>query len=192
MKVLVVYAHPNPLSFNHALFGSVREGLEEAGHEVRVRDLYKLNLKTNLDADDFVQILRGSIPDDIQGEQREISWAEGLVFVYPIWWIGPPSILKGWIDRVFLQGFAFDITDEGPKGLLKHKKALVITTTGGPEEGYVQTNTTELLSKPMTYGTLLFSGISDVAHKNFYAVPYVSDEERKGMLAEVKGMAKGF
>jgi putative NADPH-quinone reductase len=61
------------------------------------------------------------------------------VFIYPIWWFGPPAILKGWIDRVFTRKFAFDFTATGMKGLLTHEKALILNTLGGDEATY-QTN----------------------------------------------------
>ena len=192
MNVLVVYAHPNPKSFNHAILYEVRSGLTESGHNVKVKDLYAENPKTHLDAQDFGQIMGGKVPEDILREQADIAWAEGLVFIYPIWWFSTPGILKGWVDRVFLNGFAFEFGPSGPVGLLKHRKALVLTTTGGEEAGYDAMEAKEMIVRPMTDGTLRFCGIPEVTAKNFYGVPSISDEARKAMLAEVRVLVKAF
>lgn len=191
MKVLVVYTHPNPKSFNRALLDEVRAGLGEAGHEVKVKDLYSMNFKTTLDGEDFAQILSGKTPPDVAAEQADVIWADGLVFIYPIWWFSTPAALKGWIDRVLLNGFAYAFGPEGPKGLLKHRKALVLTTTGGPESSYEASNSKEIISRPMTEGTLAFCGVQNITHKNFYGLP-ADETTRKGWLAEARALAKAF
>ncbi len=192
MNVLIVYCHPNPKSFNHALLEAAREGLEEAGHAVKTRDLYAEPFKVALDAADFQQIMSGHVPSDIKREQELVSWAEGLAFIYPIWWFGPPAALKGWIDRVFLHGFAFEVTAGGAKGLLKHKKALVLNTTGGPEANYDATNAKDMIIRPMSDGTLRFCGITEVQTKTYYGVTAVDDAARKEMLREARALAKQF
>jgi len=192
MRVLVVYCHPNPKSFNHAVKEEVVAGLGQAGHEVKVRDLYAEPFKTVLDGADFGQILAGSIPPDIQKEQALVSWAEGLVFLYPVWWFGLPAALKGWVDRVLLQGFAFAFGPKGPEGLLTHRKALVLNTTGGPEATYDAAGSKEIFIRPFTDGTLRFCGIRDVTAKTFWAVPYVDGAARKAMLAEARELAAKF
>jgi NAD(P)H dehydrogenase (quinone) len=192
MNVLVVYSHPNPKSFNHAILEALREGLAAGGHAVKVRDLYAEPFKATLDAADFGQIMGGSTPADIKAEQDLVTWAEGLIFIYPVWWFGLPAALKGWIDRVFLQNFAFAVTPEGLKGLLKHKRALVLNTTGGPEGNYDAANSKEMTIRPMTDGTLRFCGIPDVQHKTFFAVPYIPQQAREVMLQEVKELGARF
>lgn len=192
MNVLVVYAHPNPLSFNHALLESVAAGLKEAGHDVRVKDLYAEKPKVTLDAEDFQGILAGRVPEDIRREQAEVAWAEGLVFVYPVWWFSMPAILKGWIDRVFLNGFAFEVASDGPRGLLRHGKAQIFMTTGGLEEDYARGIGRQLLTEPMTEGVLRYCGIGEVSAKVFYGVPSASENQRKAMLAEAFALARAL
>lgn len=192
MNVLIVYAHPNPKSFNHAVLETVREGLAEAGHSVRVKDLYAEGIKANLDASDFESFFGGKTPEDVLRQQADVSWAEGLVFVYPIWWFSTPGILKGWVDRVFSKGFAYDFGEAGPVGLLRHRKALVLNTTGGAEATYEAQGMKPVLTVPMTAGTLGFCGIRDVSSRTYFAVPSATDEERKAMLAEARALAKAF
>ncbi|MCB1823075.1 MAG: NAD(P)H-dependent oxidoreductase, partial [Candidatus Competibacteraceae bacterium] len=126
MNILLVYAHPNPRSFNRALLETIDAELRERGHATCIRDLYQMRFRSVLDGEDLIRNWRGDLPDDIRQEQEAIRWAQGLVFIYPIWWFGPPAILKGWIDRVFVRKFAFDFTESGMQGLLTHEKALII------------------------------------------------------------------
>ena len=128
MKVLIVYAHPSPQSFNHAILESFTKGLGEAGHTYEVVDLYAINFNPCLSGEDFAMFMEGKTPDDIRAQQEKVSQADGIVFIHPSWWSGPPAILKGWIDRVLSMGFAYmvDEKDGSHSGLLKNQKALVI------------------------------------------------------------------
>ncbi|GMT49348.1 MAG: NAD(P)H dehydrogenase [bacterium] len=186
MKILIVYTHPNPDSFNHAILKCVESTLSEIGHDVRTKDLYQTGFNAILDGKDLSQIMSGKVPDDIKKEQADILWAEGLAFIYPTWWLGRPAQLKGWIDRVMTKGFAFDHNSEGMIGLLKHRRAMVITTTGGPEVLYDGTPYKDFIRMSMCEGTLGSCGIQDVSYKAFFGVPEVSDEVRKAMLEEAK------
>ena len=136
MNVLVVYAHPNPESFNHAILGAFTEGLDEAGHTYEVLDLYDMKFDPCLSVEDFVKLRAGSNSKDVLAHQEKITKADALAFIHPNWWTGMPALLKGWIDRVFSLGYAY-IMEEGtgrPIGLLKHKKAVIFTTAGAAEE----------------------------------------------------------
>ena len=88
MNALIVYAHPNPRSFNKALLDTAQETLEEAGHEVRVKDLYAMDFAPVLGADDFEALERGEVPTDIAREQQDVLWSQALIFFYPLWWYG--------------------------------------------------------------------------------------------------------
>ena len=194
MKLLVVYAHPNPQSFNHAILESFTGGLAEAGNTYEVVDLYDINFNPCLSGDDFAKFMAGKAPDDIQAQQEKVSEADGLVFIHPIWWTGPPAILKGWIDRVFSMGFAYMIDEkEGhPVGLLKNQKALVINTAGGTEEEAKMFGSTDALKKIEDELMLKFCGIKDVQHVVFYNVIMTDDATRKGYLEEARNLGKNF
>lgn len=152
MKVLILYAHPNPLSFNQAILQRVQSTLEARGHEFRTLDLYQRDDKLRLDGADLAAIKSGETPADIRERQAEVLWADALVFIYPVWWFGMPAILKGWIDRVFQEGFAFRFSHEGMSGLLGPRSALVIHTTGGDLKAHEDMNGLELLSRPLLEG----------------------------------------
>jgi len=119
MKYLIVYAHPDSKSFNHAILETISEELKKKKKEFKVRDLYKIGFNPVLSTKDLSEIQKGAVPQDIKREQNYISKADTIIFVFPIWWSSMPAILKGYIDRVFSLKFAYDITEDGVMGLLK-------------------------------------------------------------------------
>lgn len=191
MKTLVVFTHPNPKSFNAAILQVVQEELATKSAEVKVKDLYAINFNPTLAAQDFVNLQSGKPSPDVATEQEDVAWADTLIFIYPIWWHERPAMLKGWIDRVFSYGFAYQYGEQGFEGLLKGKRALVFTTSGADEKTALETGQAEAI-KSMLYGTLSACGIEVLNHINFYAVPTVSDEDRKAMLEKVRNMIKGI
>jgi NAD(P)H dehydrogenase (quinone) len=186
MKVLIVFTHPNPNSFNHALLENITAGLEESGHEVRIKDLYQEDFNPILSGNDLAVLQTGKIPENIAKEQEQLLWADGLVFIYPLWWFDRPAMLKGWFDIVLTNGLAFEYSSEGVKGLLKHQKALVIITAGGSEDYFKDNDALQLIHRPVTDGTLSFCGIDDVSHQIYYDVPNLTDEERTAILDKTK------
>lgn len=179
-RALILYAHPNPKSFNHALLEATLAALKSSGAEARVKDLYAMNFKPVLDAADLTRIKAGDIPEDIKEEQNDILWATHLIFIYPIWWMDRPAILKGWFDRVFLYGFAH----KSGQGLLQHEKALVLQTTGEPETLYTAGGKNPAFHETVAEGSLGFCGIDSVKVHTFYDVIRAGDAGREKMLAE--------
>jgi NAD(P)H dehydrogenase (quinone) len=184
MRALVVYAHPNPASFCHALLRRVEAELAACGHEVRVKDLYAEGFDPVLSGAELGALNDGRIPPSIQAEQELLVWAEALVFIYPLWWFGRPAILKGWFDKVLTHGFAFEYTEAGPRGLLRPDKALVIVTVGSDQQTYRRMQAEEVIVRPMTDGTLGFCGVGQVESLVLYGVPSVGDDERRAMLEQ--------
>ncbi len=186
MNALIVYAHPNPRSFNKALLDTAQETLEEAGHEVRVKDLYAMDFAPVLSAADFEALERGEVPTDIAREQQDLLWSQALIFFYPVWWYGRPAILKGWVDRVLQHGFAFRAGPDGVEGLLGGRKALIVITAGGSRAEHEATDAVDLIHRPMSDGTLRFCGIEDVDVLTFWEVPSATDEQRAAMQADLR------
>lgn len=160
--------------------------LRSQDKEVVVRDLYQLNFNPVLSGNDFTQFLQGKIPADIQKEQEFIRQADVLIFVYPVWWFHMPAVLKGYIDRIFSRGFAYDVVDGTIKGLLAGKRVYIINTTGGEQEAYAQFGYQNAIKTSVDAGIFSFCGMTVALHKYFHAVPTVTDAVRKQMLAEIK------
>lgn len=188
MKAVVLYAHPNPMSFNSAIAAVVREELEKKGVEVKFKDLYAMNWNPVLSGKDFEGFHRGSLPEDIKREQADIKGADLVVMIAPVWWYSIPAILKGYVDRVFSIGFAYEYTSTGPRGLLTGKKAMVITTSGADERTAKASGLVDIITNSVVKSIFGFSGFAEYNYKNFFAVPTVSDQERKDMLTELHQM----
>lgn len=153
MNVLIVYAHPEPTSFNGAMKDVAVETLAAAGHVVTVSDLYAMRFNAVVGADDFrgervdaatlniaTEQTRayetGTLAPDILAEQDKVRRADLLILQFPMWWFGMPAILKGWADRVFARGFAYVAGRKYDTGLLRGKTAMVAATTGTSADTY--------------------------------------------------------
>ena len=192
MKVVLIYAHPNPMSFNAAIAAVVREELEKRGAEIKFKDLYAMNWNPVLSAGEFEGHQKGIITEDIKTEQTDISWADAVIMICPVWWTSVPAILKGYIDRVFSIGFAYEYAATGPRGMLNGKNALLITTSGADEHAAQQDGMMDLITKSFVYAVFGFSGFAGLQHKNFFAVPTVSNNERKEMLTELRQFIQNY
>lgn len=188
MKHLIVYTHPNPNSFNKAIVDAIEGASKSKGHETKICDLYGEDFYPVLKPSDIEAFQSGNIPEDIKAEQDKIKWADMITFVYPIWWAGMPAMLKGYIDRVFSYGFAYQYTEEGPMGLLKGKKVMVFNTTGSPNEVYSATGMHDSIKQITDMGIFKFCNIEVISHTFFGAVPQVDDETRKGYLKKVENI----
>jgi NAD(P)H dehydrogenase (quinone) len=134
MRFLVIYAHPVDESFQSAIHARVLKTLTDAGHEVDDCDLYAEAFQPVLTRDE-----RRVYHDFIENKKRvtreieRLLRSQGLVFVFPTWWYGMPAILKGYFDRVWLPGIAFQVADWGTKPHLNHiVRYAVVTTYGSP------------------------------------------------------------
>jgi len=192
MKVLVVYAHPNPESFNHAVLERFVEGLQSKNHEVEILDLYAQGFNPLLSAADLASLQAGETPADIKAQQDKVARAEGLAFIFPIWWSSLPAILKGWIDRVFSLGFAYAFTDEGPVGLLKQQKALLITTSGGDQAFFDHSGIQKAIQMTIDLGIFGFSGVPKIQHEFFYNVVQIDPDTREVYLQKAYSLGMEF
>jgi putative NADPH-quinone reductase len=136
MKCLVVIAHPLADSLCTELARVATAALEAAGHEVQVENLYETNFPPALTASER-QSYYGRPFDSaaVQAQVERLLTAEALVLVFPTWWFGFPGILKGWFDRVWAPGIAYDhASDLGPitPRLHRLRHALGVTSLGSP------------------------------------------------------------
>jgi NAD(P)H dehydrogenase (quinone) len=187
MRVLWVSAHPDPRSLTGALRDVGVAALRDHGHEVRESDLYAMRWNPVVDHADFghdpadrLNVLdeseraldAGELAEDIRAEHEKLRWADTLIVQFPLWWFGMPAILKGWFDRLFVQGFAQGVLDPSTgrarrygDGGLVGRRAMVITTVGanaattGPRGIHGELD--EVLF-PLTHGTLWYSGMTVV------------------------------
>jgi NAD(P)H dehydrogenase (quinone) len=134
MRVLVIYCHPVAESFAAAGHARVLHALADGGHEVMDVDLYAegfdpvMSRQERLDYQDTARNIRL-----VRKHDEQLAAAEAIVLVYPTWWHGMPAMLKGYFDRVWLPGVAFDVTPDGrvPTERLQRIRGIVVVTTYG-------------------------------------------------------------
>ncbi|MEN6319267.1 MAG: NAD(P)H-dependent oxidoreductase [Syntrophaceae bacterium] len=137
MNIVVIVAHPNTLSFNRAIAETVIQKLRRNGHSVCFHDLYTEGFDPILPDEEISKdAYRHPV---IEMHCAEAASADGFVIVHPNWWGQPPAILKGWVDRVFQPGVAYEFLEgdsgEGiPRGLLKADTAIVFNTSNTPKD----------------------------------------------------------
>jgi NAD(P)H dehydrogenase (quinone) len=213
MKVLLVYAHPEPRSLNGSIRDFVVKRLTDAGHEVRVSDLYAMGWKPALDAADSTEwnederfdpshasaraFANGHQSADIAAEQEKLLWADTLILQFPLWWFSMPAILKGWVDRVYANGFAYGVGEHSDQrwgnrygeGNLSGKRAMLIVTTGGWESHYSARGINGPMDDvlfPIQHGILYFPGFDVVPPFVVYRTSKV-DEERFATTLQTLG-----
>ncbi|MFJ5936550.1 NAD(P)H-dependent oxidoreductase [Streptomyces sp. NPDC093071] len=203
MKTLIVHAHPEPKSLNGSLKDLAVSTLEEAGHEVRVSDLYAMGWKAVVDGADYgsqasspLKVAAdsgrafdaGTLTEDVRAEQEKLLWADTVVFQFPLWWYTMPAILKGWVDRVFTYHFAYGVGEHSDtkygerfgEGTLAGKRALLSVTVGGPRSHYAARGINgpiDDLLFPIQHGVLYYPGLDVLPPFVLYGADRLTAEE---------------
>lgn len=133
MKHLIVVAHPSPDSFTLGLVRAYASELERLGHSQNTRDLYRMGFDPVLTTSELLPINADHpVSADVAQAQDDIREADVLAVFYPLWWLSMPAMMKGYIDRVFARGFAYESRNGNVHGLLTGKKAVLVTISGAP------------------------------------------------------------
>lgn len=187
-KILIINGHPDQESYNFALAASYRKGAESSGAEVRQLNLRDLDFSMNLK---FGYRQRCDLEPDLLQAREAITWAEHLVWVFPVWWGSLPALMKGFVDRVFLPGFAFQKRENSLwwDKLLKGRSARVICTLDQPAWFYRWFNgrPTYHAMKKMT---LHFSGIRPVRTTAIGPIRLSKDKYREKWLQRMERLGQ--
>lgn len=187
MRVLIIYAHPDPKSFNAAILGEMKRGLKDGGHDVTVIDLYADQYNPVLVFNENVK--RSDVDEKTKRYQELIAKADHLIFIYPVWWYGLPAILKGFFDRVLTPGFAYIFKNGRLQGLLGDKSVWVLYTMGTPG-WYVTLVRGNAEWHALLDGTLKFCGIKDIKRMRFAGINGSAQKRREKWLAYIYKEAK--
>lgn len=194
MKVLVIVAHPNRASFNHAIARTCSTALADNGHEAVIHDLYEEHFDPLLLQGELPR--EAVLPAEIKRHCDEVSQADGIIIVHPNWWGQPPAILKGWVDRVLRPGVAYEFLEgdggEGiPRGLLKASCAVIFNTsnTETAREDAVFGDPLEAIWKNCIFG---LCGVPTVHRRMFNVVITSTEADRGHWLAEIVGTIGRF
>jgi len=187
-NILIINGHPDPKSFNQGLANSYAKGAQAGGHQVTVLNLHELDFRLNLE---FGYREKTALEPDLLQAQKLIQAADHLVWVYPVWWGSVPALLKGFLDRSFLPGFAFQKRENSLwwDKLLKGKSARIISTLDQPTWYYRWFNgrPTYHAMKKMT---MHFSGVKPVGNTAFGPVRGSTKEKREKWLGKVERLGR--
>ncbi|MEI4770053.1 NAD(P)H-dependent oxidoreductase [Psychrobacillus sp. FJAT-51614] len=203
VNVLIVYAHPEPQSFTHALKEKAVQTLLKAGHKVEVSDLYfdhfnpvagrhdfKLQgdpSKFHYQSEQLYASEHDHFSDDIAREQEKLLNLDLCILVFPLWWGGMPAILKGWFDRVLAYGVAYSDGQRFSKGYFKKRRGIIALTTGGTKQRFSTDDVYGSIDKilyPINRCMLEYMGLDVYDPFIAYASPRVSLEERLNYLKQ--------
>jgi NAD(P)H dehydrogenase (quinone) len=211
MHVLIVYAHMEPTSFTAALKDVAVETILAAGHSVDVSDLYASSFDPVAGRHDFSTVAdetrfhyqteqamaaaAHAFSGSIAVEQDRVRRADLVVLAFPLWWGGPPAILKGWIDRVLSYGFAYVDGARFDSGLFQGKRGLLCVTTGGTQERFSASGVYGPVGKalwPLQHLTLEYMGMTVSEPFVAYGAPRVSASDRENYLTTWQARIHGL
>lgn len=187
-RVLIIMGHPSGNSLSFSLANAYEAGAKDALFDVK---------RININELEFDPILhegynkRQELERDLIGVCEKILWAEHIVWIFPVWWGGPPTLLCGFIDRVFLPRFAFKYVKGRilPRGLLRGKSSSIINTSGS--NGLMYFLFIKRGIKLFKRVVLNFCGIYSVRQRAFNSIRDISNERATGILKKMKKMGYG-
>lgn len=186
----IVYAHPWDGSYNHAILTSITEKLETKREPFQVIDLYKDGFNPVFTAEELKHFHKGETPYSlVKDYQEKLKQSTELIFIFPVWWWDLPAILKGFIDKVMLSGFAF-IEDQNTgtlKGLLTNIKKTTVISTSTTDKEYIESEAGNAIQSVFINRTLADLGLKNESTKwiHFSRVNLTTDEKRKQFLKEI-------
>ncbi|MCY9870464.1 NAD(P)H-dependent oxidoreductase [Vibrio barjaei] len=197
LNILIVYWHPEPKSFNGAMYHTAIETFKAEGHEVKTSDLHAMNFNpvsgrhnfsTTNNANFFKQQLEemyatehDGFSPDIEEEIQKLEWCDLVIIQFPLWWFSMPAMIKGWVDRVFAMGRTYGGGRFYENGVYKGKKAMLSITTGGPEEIYLKggwNGDINGILRPIHRGIFEFNGFSVLETQKVFGPARQTEEER--------------
>lgn len=186
----IVYAHPWDGSYNHAILTSITEKLETKREPFQVIDLYKDGFNPVFTAEELKHFHKGETPYSlVKDYQEKLKQSTELIFIFPVWWWDLPAILKGFIDKVMLSGFAF-IEDQNTgtlQGLLTNIKKTTVISTSTTDKEYIESEAGNAIQSVFINRTLADLGLKNESTKwiHFSRVNLTTDEKRKQFLKEI-------
>lgn len=201
MRVLCVLAHPEPASFTASLAGFGMAALGSAGHEIDLVDLYRAKFDPVSDRRNFVSMAdperfdqqaeerfasdNDAYSAELQSQMDCLASCDLLILQFPIWWLGMPAIMKGWIDRVFAIGRTYGGGRWFDRGMMMGKRAMLAATVGGTEQAYSPDgfyDSADRVLWPINHGILAFCGFEVVEPFLAFAPSRKNEQQRQDVF----------
>lgn len=183
MHVLTVIDHPNPNSFSHAVATLFMAGAEAAGHSTEPADLHAEGFNPLWTMADSESNGVTNVPADVIREQARIARADAICLIFPLFWWGMPAMTKGWIDRVWSWGWAYDQLDDSEKSLQRNRSGLLLIPAGARSDEVEGKGYRAALDTCWTKGTFGFFGFSPRRMELLYGSKG-SEPRRKALLQQ--------
>lgn len=155
MNILIIYCHPSQKSYTFSVFEQLKTAITNQLWSVTTSDLYSMNFQSDMTEEEYEREgfanLELPIPSDVLDEHKKLEQADGVIFLYPLWWSDCPAKLKGWFDRVYSVGYAYGYDDSGKK-VIKMKEVpfgIAICTAGHPNEFLIETGIAQSMQNIM-------------------------------------------
>lgn len=186
MRTLIILGHPDKKSLCYKLADEYERGTTEKGGEVKRINLGEISFNLNL-KNGYRTIQ--NLEQDLVEAQNAIKWANHIVIIFPVWWSSVPAILKGFIDRTFLPGFAFKYRDNSPNWdkLLSGRSARLIVTSDAPA-AYLYLAYFHPAVNMMKKAVLEFCGVNPVTVSSFGGIKHSSPKRIEGIIYKVYRM----
>lgn len=185
-RIIVINGHPVKDSFSEAIANEYIKGAKESGAEIKFVNLYSVNFDPILKLT-YKTKKQQEVEKELKRIQEDIKWADHIVFTFPIWWGDMPALMKGFFDRTFIAGFAFDPKNKTlglPRGLLTNKSARLLINMGASVIIY-KTILGERATKILK-STLNYCGIKPVKATHFGKMDACDETRRKEILKKVR------
>lgn len=161
MHVLTVLDHPNPSAFSAAVARSFARGAEDAGHSTELADLHAEGFDPRWTRADIEAEGVADLPADVRAEQARIARADAICLVFPLFWWGMPALTKGWIDRVWSWGWAYDQLDDPETSLQRPRTGVLLIPAGARSDEMQSEGYTAALETAWIKGTFGYFGFAD-------------------------------
>lgn len=168
MRNLVVISHPDPDSLTHAVAAAVTDGLHDSdpAASVEIADLAAEGFDPRETAQDLAAHLLTATPaSDVLAEQQRIDRADRLVLVYPVYWWSFPALLKGWIDRVFTNGWAYGYAGDDERKKLGCLEVVLVAVAGTDAGTYARHGYFGAMRTQIDHGIFDYCGARVVRHE---------------------------
>ena len=186
VHTLIVIDNPKPSSFTHAAAARFADGLKAAGHSSEFADLHAEGFSPIWTVEDD-----DAPPADVLKEQARIEKADAMCLAFPLYWFGMPAMMKGWIDRVWSWGWAYDQLDDPTLSLQRNRPATLLIPAGGNPEGWKDRGYVEAMDTIWRGGTLGYFGMKD-ADIQILGGSEGSDERRAGLLQRAYDLGAAY
>lgn len=159
MHVLTIIDHPDPDSLTHAIAHRFADGVGQAGHSSEIGDLHAEGFSPVWSKADIPVDADNPPPADVLEQQARIDRCDALCLVFPLFWWGMPGMLKGWVDRVWTYGWAYDDVDDPYSSLQRPRSCVMLIPCGASPQAMAPHGYPGAMSKIWDRGTLGYFGM---------------------------------